>query len=182
MDRSAPRFLASAALLVVASFGQAAAYDSARTPTGPGALPLEGPVDVRWRDPESFSEIRYSHNASESRRGTWLQTLAEYTRQRAQTRLPEGQRLEVEFVDIDRAGEFEPWRGISLQDTRFLREIYPPRIVLNFKRTDVSGAVIAEGERKLLDTMYMGTVNRTNTDNLRYEKHMIDQWLAREIK
>jgi hypothetical protein len=181
MTRSASRLLASSALLALSVLATAGAFDPDKTTAGPGALPVEGPVDVRWRDPESFSEIRYSHNPRESRRGHWVQDLAEYTRQRAQSRLPEGQTLEVEFVDIDRAGEFEPWRGIDVEDTRFIRDIYPPRIVLTFKRTDASGAVIAEGERKLLDVAFMGSVNRMNTDTLRYEKQMIDQWLAREM-
>jgi hypothetical protein len=180
MPRSDTRFLASAALVLFASFAGACAHEPT-TAGSPGALPVEGPVDVRWRDPESFSEIRYSHNKTESRRGDWVETLAEYTRSRAQARLTPGERLEVEFVDIERAGDFEPWRGITFQDTRFIREIYPPRIVLNFKRTDANGAVLAEGERKLLDAMFMGSVNHTNTDVLRYEKRLIDQWIAREV-
>jgi hypothetical protein len=181
MTRSASRILAFTFLVVLAAFGQAGAYDAATTIGGPGALPADGPVDVSWRDPESFTEIRYSHNRSEARRGDWLQDLAEYTRKRAQARLPAGERLAVEFVDIDRAGDFEPWRGISLYDTRFIREIYPPRIVLTFKRTDANGAVLAEGERKLLDPMFMGSVAHTDTDALRFEKHLIDRWLAREL-
>lgn len=182
MTRSASRLLAASVLLALSVLGTAGAYEPDKTAGGPGALPVEGPVDVRWRDPESFSEIRYSHNPAESRRGDWVQDLAKYTRQRAQSRLPEGEKLEVEFVDIDRAGDFEPWRGITLQDTRFMREIYPPRIVLTFKRTDANGAVIAEGERKLMDVSFMSSVNRTNTDVLRYEKQMIDRWLARELR
>ena len=180
MTRPASRILASTVLIVLACLSQAGAYDPDRA-SGPGALPAEGPVDVSWRDPESFSEIRYSHNPNESRRGNWLEDLAEYTRKRAQARLPAGERLAVEFVDIDRAGDFEPWRGITLQDTRFIREIYPPRIVLNIKRTDAGGAVVAEGERKLLDAMFMGSVIHSDTDTLRFEKQLIDRWLAREL-
>lgn len=149
----------------------------------PRALPEQGPVAVRWDDPRAFSEIRYSHNASESRRGTWVEQLALYLRQQAQSRLPAGERLEVTITDIDLAGDYEPWQGPQFYDTRFVRELYPPRIALTFKRVAADGTTLAEGERKLRDPGFLMSSSTAGlaSDSLRFEKRLIDRWLQREL-
>lgn len=156
---------------------------SVTDPDAPRSLPEQGPIDVRWEDPANFSEIRYSHNSHESRRGNWVEELAEHLRERAGSRLPAGERMEVNITDIELAGDYEPWRGVQFQDTRFMREIYPPHITLTFTRTDANGTVVAQGERKLTDMGYLmgeATAGYRN-EPLRYEKSLIDRWLAKEL-
>ncbi len=166
----------------LAAWGDAAARTRHVTdPDAPRSLAPEGPVDVRWEDPARFSEIRYSHNSSESRRGNWVEQLALHLRKRAQDRLPAGERLAVTILDIDRAGDFEPWRGPRFHDTRFMRDVYPPRITLAFTRTDASGNVVAQGERTLRDSAYLMDSTTLSGDPLKYEKRMIERWLAREL-
>ena len=65
-----------------------------------------------------------------------------------------------------------------------MREIYPPRIELTFKRMDAQGNVIAQGERRLRDTGFMmGSASSVlNSDPLRFEKRMLDDWLRRELR
>lgn len=175
------------ALLVLLLIGAAATSVSARVrnvtdPDAPRSLPEQGPVSVRWDDPAQFSEIRYSHNAFEARRGNWVEDLALYLRERAEARLAPGERLEVHITDIDRAGAYEPWRGVRYQDTRFIRDFYPARISLSFRLTDAEGKVVAQAERRLSDPAFLmdGSVAR-RTDALRFEKDLIDQWLRREF-
>ena len=147
----------------------------------PRALPESGPVSVRWNDPATFAELRYSPNRWEAGRGSWLTDLAQYMRKRAEAQLPAGERLELTIVDVDRAGDYEPWRGVHYQDTRIVRDIYPPRMTVQYKRYDGSGALVAEGERKLSDLGFLLGPNLINSsDPLRYEKRMIDSWLRRE--
>jgi hypothetical protein len=55
-------------------------------------------------------------------------------------------------------------------------------MALNFKVLDSHGAVVAEGERKLVDHSFLLNASVTNTDLLRYEKRMIDDWLRNEFK
>src|SRR3546814_8291621 len=82
---------------------------------------------------------------------TLFRSLAEYLRKRASDRLPDGQRLEVTITDITRAGNYEPWRGISADSIRFMRDIYPPRLTLDFKLVGADGNVLAHGTRELSD-------------------------------
>ena len=148
----------------------------------PRALPESGPVSVSWSDPSTFTELRVSNNRRAAAEGNWLQDLAQYMRKRAQQRLAPGEHLDLTIVDIDRAGQYEPWHGPNLQDARIIRDLFPPRMTVKFRRTDASGAVVAEGERKLTDPAFMLNSNAlNNTDPLRYEKKMVDSWLRREL-
>ncbi|MCL1635679.1 DUF3016 domain-containing protein [Luteimonas sp. SX5] len=161
----------------------AAASSDVTDPKAPRSLPAEGRVDVSWTDPAQFSEIRQSNNRWEARRGDWVQQIAKYVRKRAEQRLPEGDRMSVTINDIRRAGQFEPWRGANVSSTRFVRDIYPPRIELSFTLTGADGRVIAQGERKLTDLAFlMNTPTAGSSDNLRYEKRLIDDWLSKEFK
>lgn len=147
----------------------------------PRALPESGPVSVRWNDPATFAELRYSRNRWDAARGNWLTELATYMRKRAELQLPAGERLELTIVDLDRAGDYEPWHGFRFEDTRIIRDIYPPRMTVQYKRYDASGAVVADGERKLSDPAFLlGSSPINESDPLRYEKRMIDSWLRRE--
>ena len=149
----------------------------------PRSLPAEGTVSVSWQDPAQFTEILHSSNRTEARRGDWVLQLAMHLRERAQKRLPPGERMEVDILDIQRAGNYEPSRATAYSDVRVVRELYPPRMTLAFKRIGADGQVIAEGERKLSDPGYLiGPVPGLSSDPLRYEKSLIDRWLAQEFE
>ena len=148
----------------------------------PRALPDDGRVAVAWADPAGFTELRRSANRYDAARGPWLTDLAQHLRKRAEAALPANERLELTIVDIDRAGDYEPWHGMQHQDTRIVRDIYPPRMTVQVKHFDASGALVSEGERKLSDPAFLlGTTPINDSDPLRYEKRMIDSWLRREL-
>lgn len=149
----------------------------------PRALPDAGPVSIRWNDPSTFAEIRNSHNRYEAARGDWLPQLAQYLRKRAEPRLGTGERLDLTIVDVDRAGEFEPWHSFNFHDTRIVRDIYPPRMTVQFTHVGADGRVLAQGERKLSDPGFLtGATPIDGSDPLRFEKRMIDSWLRRELQ
>lgn len=182
-----PALIALALVLTGATLATAAGTASARLrtvtgPDAPRALPEQGPVSVTWEDPANFTEIRYSLNKFESRRGDWVEQLAQHLRERAEKRLPPGEQLQVNITDIDRAGAYEPWRGVQFYDTRFILDIYPPRMTFAYRRIGAGGEVVAEGEREIRDMGYLMTSNPYfNSDNLRYEKAMIDRWISQEL-
>lgn len=171
-------------LLTLLAALAAAPAQAARTVTDPSlprALPAEGAVSVEWTDPAEFSDLRFSNNRWEAQQGSWVTELARYVQERGQARLPAGQQMDVTITDIQRAGRFEPWAGINYSHVRVMRDIYPPRMTLDLRITGADGQVLAEGERKLSDMSYLQNGSPINTDNLRYEKRMIDDWLRREL-
>lgn len=161
----------------------AAGASDVTDPKAPRSLPAEGPIAVDWTDPAQFSDLRYSGNRWEARQGDWVVQLAKHLRKRAARDLPQGERLDVTITDIKRAGSYEPWRGARFNSTRIVRDIYPPRITLEFTRTGADGRVIAQGERNLADMAFLMSSSPVgSSDPLRYEKRLIDDWLAQEFK
>lgn len=157
----------------------ASACASTREAVGAGALAAQGPVAVSWQDPAGFSEPTYGSVPVD--RGTWIRPLAEYLRGQAERLLPPEHRLEVELLDVNRAGEYEPGRPAGATDLRVVRDLYPPRIHLRFRHLDGSGAVVAEGERRLVDVGFLQRSSGLDSDPLRYEKRLLDDWLRREL-
>jgi hypothetical protein len=177
-----PLFLLTATLLAALASTPAMARSVVVTdPSLPRALPADGPVTVEWTDPGEFSDLRASNNRWQAQQGDWVTTLARHLQESATARLPAGQRMDVTITDIQRAGRYEPWHGIDYSHVRVMRDIYPPRMTLNVRITGADGQVLAEGERRLSDMGYLQNSMSNDTDNLRYEKRMIDDWLRREL-
>lgn len=181
MNRTSLIAGALAGLLLIGS--TAAAPRTVTDPQAPRALKTEGPVQVTWTDPAQFTEIRLSNNRFEAERGDWVQQLAKYVQTTASKALQPGQTLQVTFTDIKRAGDYEPWHGPRASDIRVMRDIYPPRVTLTYTLKDAQGQVISEGERKLQDTGYLHNIGRqSDTDPLRYEKRLLDDWIRRDLR
>ena len=140
-----------------------------------------GNVTVTYDHPENFTETKKIRALSpQVRDDDYLQTLKTYMQDRAGKMLPPGDHLDIVVTDIDRAGNFEPWRPYPMSDVRIIKDIYPPRIDLRFRLLDASGKVIREGTRKLRDPAFMyDGIATSGNDNLRYEKGLIDRWLRK---
>src|SRR3546814_13074954 len=70
-------------------------------------------------------------------------------------------------------------RGINADSIRFMRDVYPPRITLDFKLVGAAGNVLAQGTRELSDIAYLQRGSPlADSDQLRYAKRMIDDWLT----
>lgn len=181
MRRSARLLLLVVVLLATATV--TAKPRNVTDPDAPRSLPAEGPVQVQWTDPSGFTDLRFSGNRWHAAQGSWVEQLAQHLRKSAEKRLPEGDRLEVTITDLDRAGRYEPWRGMHLQDVRIVRDHYPPSMALEFRHYGADGTLIAEGSREVRDTGFlMGGGSPGSRDNLYYEKRMIDGWVRDELR
>jgi hypothetical protein len=139
-------------------------------------------TEVNFANPEKFTDAADGQRGSDFGRDANLQELREYIQKRADAILPEGQRLTVTVTDVDFAGEVEPWRTPQMNDARLVKEIYPPRINLDFRLTDASGAVIKEGNRRLTDLTFMMNLHGPDRSERRvYERDLLDKWLRQEF-
>ncbi|MDQ7263191.1 DUF3016 domain-containing protein [Paracoccus sp. PS-1] len=141
---------------------------------GPAAL-AEGRVTVTYVAPETFRDREFRRERSR------VSALAEFDRWFAELGaryLPAGQSLQVEVLDIDLAGEFEPWRS-GFHDVRFLRDITPPRIHLRYRLLQ-GGAVVRAGEERLTDMNYLSNP-RGHGDGRRFvhDKLMLQGWFRK---
>lgn len=139
-------------------------------------------VQVSWDDPANFRDTRSDLCRNRVKPEEWLSQLARYVQGRADRIVAGGQTLKLVITDIQRAGQCEPWRGPSLDDTRIIKDIYPPSISLHFILADAKGQVVSEGDRTLRDSAFMhrGTL-LNDSDPLRFEKRLLDDWLRKEF-
>ncbi|MDO5609918.1 MAG: DUF3016 domain-containing protein [Pseudomonadota bacterium] len=163
--------LLSACLLLLAGCASAPARVA-----DPANLRLadDGRVAVSWNDPVGYREV--SCRVLDSTRDDWVRQLAVYTRTQAERHLPPDARLDVHFNDIDRAGECLP--GRSGNEYRIVRDIYPPRISLNYRWLMADGATREAEGVQLTDLGYLMRIpGRASNQSLEYEKRLIDDWL-----
>jgi hypothetical protein len=139
-------------------------------------------AEVTFSDPDKFTDAANSQRGSDFGRDGNLQDLREHVLRKANSYVPEGQKLEVTITDVDLAGEIEPWRSPQAHDVRIIKDIYTPRIDLSYRLIDsATGAVVKEGTSKLRDLNFTMNLHANRQDPRVYEKALLDDWLRREF-
>jgi hypothetical protein len=139
-------------------------------------------VEVTFVAPEKFTDVKEDYMDSEKGREALLSELKQHLEKRGAKLLSANQRLEIKVTEVDLAGDFEPWRGPNFQDIRIVKDLYPPRVNLEFRLIGADGKVISEGKRELRDLGYMLSMAMPTSDPLRFDKEMLSDWLRREFK
>lgn len=139
-------------------------------------------VEVTFVAPEKFTDAKEDAMGTDKGRAALLDQLKDHLVAQGARQLAPNQRLEIKVTDVDLAGDFEPWRGVGLQDVRIVKDIYPPRVNLEFRLLDADGKLVSEGKRELRDLSFMLSAALPTSDPLRYDKEMLSAWLRREFK
>jgi hypothetical protein len=145
------------------------------------ATPPDSRVSVTFVQPERFTDVKDSALGSPTGTADLLAEIDRYLHTAGDRYVPAGLTLDVRITNIDLAGEYEPWRGPQFDRVRIMRDVYPPRFALEFRLTDASGAVVKEGQRVLLDQLYLSTAALNNGEPLYYDKLLLGDWLRREF-
>ncbi|MET0855202.1 MAG: DUF3016 domain-containing protein [Telluria sp.] len=133
-------------------------------------------VTVAFANPDNFRDMPFSA----SDRADVLKELTEHFESLGKD-LPPGYDLRVEVLDLDLAGELRPsFRGND--EVRVLRGAADwPRMQLRYT-LESNGQVISRGEEALSDMTYLNRNARyAETDKLRYEKRMINEWFKEKF-
>jgi uncharacterized lipoprotein YbaY len=94
-------------------------------------------------------------------------------------RLPAGQELKVEFLDIDLAGDEFP--RVPVRDIRVIKS-QTDRMGMHFRYSiEQNGQVIRSGEAKLYDAAYTLNANHYDRDLYGFEKQMLDDWFRKDM-
>jgi len=133
-------------------------------------------VTVNYVESDKFSDLPFSR----WERDEVLRTLADHFTKLGKD-LPAGQDLTVEITDIDLAGREYPYRRGG-GDLRVLQGTADwPRMELSYTLS-AGGQVIHTGKARLADMNYMSRpVRGFDTDSLRFEKRMVDEWFNKTI-
>jgi hypothetical protein len=139
-------------------------------------------IEVIFQNPEKFADVKDSGMSTDDGWDAILNDLKSYFTKRAEAALPQGNKLQITFTDIDLAGEYEPWR-VNAMDVRIVKDIYPPRFVFEYKITDEkTGVVVKEGKETLQNLLFMQRMVIDRNDPLRYEKDMLGDWISDVLK
>ena len=95
------------------------------------------------------------------------------------SKLPAGQELKVEFIDIDLAGDVFP--RVPVRDIRVMKgQADWPRMHLRYS-IEQDGKVLRSGDRELSDPNYLMGSRSYNQDLYGHDKQMLDDWFRKEI-
>lgn len=139
-------------------------------------------VEITFVQPEKFTDAKNEAYDSDRGREQILAAIKTFAEKTAGRYVLDGQHMEIRFTDIDLAGSFEPWLGIHYDEIRILKEIYPPRMTIEFRLTGADGKVISEGKRELQNLGYLMHTAMRSDDGLRYDKEMLGDWLRAEFR
>jgi len=152
------RHLAAAGVLALAAGGAAA------------------DTTVNYIQPDRFSDVPFATGE----RDDVLKELTEYFAKLG-AQLPPGQDLRIDVKDVDLAGREYPTRGV--RDLRVVRSngVDWPRIDLHYAIVQ-DGQVLRSGDAELRDMDFMNRITRaSDSDSLRYEKRMIEDWFYKDV-
>ena len=124
-------------------------------------------------------DATYVANPRDVRGERVLQELTRHLVRRAPAALSPGQHLSVQLRSVYRAGHSSWTPGND--GVRVITDSAPARIELAFTLRDAAGATLAEGDRSLRSADYFAADSGGGGDPLRFERKLLDDWLARDI-
>ncbi|MDN3921852.1 DUF3016 domain-containing protein [Roseateles violae] len=140
-----------------------------------GASAALAAVQVRFIAPERFIDA----GEVERDRDRTMKLIETHLKQRGEAMLP-GLDLAIEVTDIDLAGNVWP-AGARAEMLRIAGPVGRPAMSLRYVLSR-EGQELRRGESRLSDLDYLHHINRYfDTDPIRYEKRMIDQWFYSEF-
>ncbi|HEU0203597.1 MAG TPA: DUF3016 domain-containing protein [Burkholderiaceae bacterium] len=132
-------------------------------------------VEIDFVEPGRYADA--SPDGQRAQRDATLQQLREHMQGLGVKYLKEGDRLKIQVLDVDLAGDLEFGRANS-QPVRVLRDGGIPRIDVRYTLT--RDGAISQGEDRITDLSYMKDPRRCHErEPLCYEEHMLEVWFAR---
>jgi hypothetical protein len=108
-----------------------------------------GTLEVIWKAPDHYRDIQPANESVNRFRQRLFRTLETQLAQLTR-KLPDGQRLELVFTNVDLAGEVRVGPRGSV---RIIREGQPARLEFHYRLLDDKGGVLREGSEQLWGTL-----------------------------
>jgi hypothetical protein len=129
-----------------------------------------GQVDIQFVKPDDFADIGFGTIERERT----LKQLAEALGKLA-GRVPDGQTLHLEVLDVDLAGQAWPLNATNIRVLTGRADW--PRMTLRYSLQRADGSVVGSGEAKLADLNYLQSMTGGILDGpLVYERRMVERW------
>lgn len=141
-----------------------------------------GEAAMTWRNPGAFTDIDSGDAAQKSfSKGVEKAFNAELDELAEQ--LPKGYRLELDFTDIDLAGEVDPVYLRDYREIRILKDVYFPQLSFDYRVLDAGGRQVAGQQGVTVKDM--GYLNGPKLGNSStaffYERRMLRDWFRKQV-
>lgn len=142
----------------------------------------ESAIKVEWFQPEKYTDVRPVNESKAMYRKHVLESFDKFWLKLGE-RLPAGYKLVLLVKDVDLAGDVNPLYQVDNRDIRVIKDIYFPKITLDYQLKDANGAVIAaEQDVKIKDMNFMSSVGlRFSSQEFGHEKSMLEKWFLKTI-
>lgn len=135
---------------------------------------------VAFIDPQNFRDASLERDYRTQADDPALVEIAAYLRKLGERYLPPGESLDVEVLDVDLAGRFEPWHP-QLYGVRILNSITWPVITLRYTLSR-DGQVERTAEERIADPIYLSRQKTWfSSERLGYEKRMLEEWFRKRF-
>lgn len=129
---------------------------------------------VSFINPEKMTDVPHFSSDLKSMEMVFREHLDELA-----SKLPAGQELKVEFLDIDLAGDVFP--RVSVRDIRVMKGRADwPRMHLRYT-IEQDGQVLRSGDREIADPNYLMGSSTSNNELYGHEKKLLDDWFRKDV-
>ena len=129
---------------------------------------------VSFVHPDKMTDVPHFDADLQSMETVFRQHLEELA-----ARLPAGQDLKVEFLDIDLAGDVFP--RVAVRDIRVMKgQADWPRMHLRYS-VEQDGKVLRSGDMEISDPNYLMGSNFYSNELYGHEKQLLDDWFGKEV-
>lgn len=129
-------------------------------------------VTVNFVNPERYSDRDFR---SPGKRDGIVREFDRYFHRLGDRYLKDGQSLNIDVLNVDLAGRYEPWQP-RFHDVRIMRDTTPPRFKVRYTLKE-GGKVVMSGEENVSDMTYLWNPSARNSgQRFAYEKDMLRDW------
>ncbi len=136
----------------------------------------DGIVSVEFAEMAEFTDFGRSPQPHAAGQEALAEELRAEIKRIAPRYIPENRHLELRFLDIDMAGEFEPNIAPGENEVRVVRGVQTPSFLVEYAVKTPDGEVVSKGQRRISDPDFQYIINFRTGDSLFYEIE-----LAREL-
>ena len=139
-----------------------------------------GEAKITWQDPDNYTDIRPTDETRDAFRNRVFKDLGAVFEDLAK-QLPDGVMWDITVTDVDLAGDVRPMMRAGMNDIRIVKEVYWPRMSIQYKMTDASGKVLAEGKEDIKDMNFMmNSSGLYGGSSFQYEERMLRDWFKKQ--
>lgn len=144
-----------------------------------GCAACAGEAKVTWQEPDQYTDICEGTELRDHFRAKLFQDFESIFSDLAK-QLPDGYLFEVTVTDLDLAGQINDMHDARWQDVRVIRDIYWPRMSINYTLKNSARETLAAGQEEIKDMDFLSSTSSFGMTRFGYEERMLRHWFKKQ--